>query len=259
MKSLQFRNALAASIMGGTSLLSVVSNTYAQEATTDGPLTMVWTERKPFQYTEDGQAKGILVDIGKKILAQTDIPHRWEEAPANRVMMLLKYNERSLCAVGWYKSEEREAIAQFSTRPVYQDKPLRGVFRVGTPVAAGSSAKSVLTDPKTRILLKLGFAYGPFLDEIIAKANPTNVQRVSVDIPNLLRMVRADRADVVLLSQEEIDFYGQSDAEFSREFKTVVFNDLPETDQRYIMCSKRVAVQTMKKIDAAIAAVVKLK
>lgn len=231
----------------------------AQDLVADSPVTVLWTERRPFQYTDDdGRAKGLLVDIGEKIFAQAGVPHTWEPAPANRVINLLKFNDKPLCAVGWYKSEEREAIAQF-TQAIYQDKPLRGVFRASAEVPKGIGAKEALADPKSRVLLKLGFAYGPFLDELIARKNPTQVERVSVEVPNLLRMVQANRADLVLLSQEEIDYYEKSDTNFRKEFKVVVFGDLPETDQRFIMCSKRVPAKYMMQLNTAIAATIRLK
>lgn len=222
-------------------------------------LTVLWTERRPFQYTDDdGRTKGILVDLGKSVFNKAGIAFNWQEVPANRVLMELKVNEKSLCAVGWYKTEEREAIAQFSL-PVYQDKPLRGVFRSSVDVEQGVAGKAVLTNPKVRLLLKQGFAYGKFVDDLIALKNPAEIQRVVGDARNLLRMLRADRADMVMLAQEEIDYYSKLDPDFRKDFKVIVFNEAPEIDRRYIMCSKRVSPQTMKQINAAIEGVVRLK
>ena len=222
-------------------------------------LLILWTERRPFQYTdEDGQAKGVLVDLGKAIFNRAGIAFNWQEVPANRVLMELQVNDRPLCAVGWYKTEEREAIAQFSL-PVYQDKPLRGVFRASVSVEQGVTGKAVFTNPKMRLLLKQGFAYGKFVDDLIAMKNPAEIQRVVGDARNLLRMLRADRADMVMLAQEEVDYYSKLEPDFRKDFKVIVFNEAPELDKRYIMCSKRVTPQMMKQINAAIESTVKLK
>lgn len=222
-------------------------------------LTVLWTERRPFQYTDDdGLVKGVLVELGANIFTQAGLPVTWMEVPANRVLMELKMNDRPICAVGWYQSPERLAIAQFS-QPVYRDKSLRGVFRADFPVEQGAKARAVFADHRTRLLLKQGFAYGSFVDELIAKKNPAEIQRVVGDARNLLGMLRNDRADLVMLAQEEIDYFGKTDANFRRDFKVIVFPEAPEQDLRYIMCSKRVSAQTMKQINAAIAATVKLK
>lgn len=222
-------------------------------------ITVLWTERRPFQYTDDdGQAKGILVDLGKSIFDRAGIAFKWQEVPANRVLLELKMNEKPQCAVGWYKTEEREAVAQF-TLPVYQDKTLRGVLRAAAPAEQGITAKALFANPKIRLLIKQSFAYGKFMDDMIASKNPAEIQRVVGDARNLLRMLRADRADLVLLAQEEIDYYSKLEPDFRKDFKVVVFNEAPELEQRYIMCSKRVIPQTMKLINAAIEATVKLK
>lgn len=226
----------------------------AQGAGAEGTLTVLWTERVPFQYMgEDGRAKGVLVDLGRKVLSRAGIGFSEAMLPANRVIIELRDNERPACAIGWYKSEERQAIAQFS-QPVYQDLPLRGVFRSDFVIKPGVAAATMFSDLKVRILLKQGFAYGPYLDGLIAKTSPEQLQRVTGDSGNLLKMLAANRADVVFLAQEEIDFYGKSDPAFVKDFKVMVFKDMPEMDKRFIMCSKRVTPEMMKKINTAIAA-----
>lgn len=215
-------------------------------------IRLLWTERAPFQYTgDDGNPAGLLVDIGREIFKKAKLPHTEAMLPANRVIFELTKNTRPVCAVGWYKSEERQVIAQFS-KPVYHDKPLRAVFRKDANVAIGASASEVLTTPNTRILIKQGFAYGEYLDNILNTIDLVLVQRVTGNPNNMLLMIKAGRADLVLLAQEEIDFYIKSDPSFNDNFKVVVFKDIPETDRRFIMCSKNISVHTLNRINAAI-------
>ncbi|MDT8992000.1 transporter substrate-binding domain-containing protein [Curvibacter sp. APW13] len=226
----------------------------AQVGSADTDLTILWTERIPFQYTgEDGKPRGLLVDIGRKLLAKAELSYTEVMLPANRVIMELTRNDMPACAIGWYMNDERAAFAQFS-KPVYKDLPLRGVFRAGVDVPPQVTAATALTGMNMRILLKQGFAYGPYLDALLAKAPPERLQRVTGEATNLLKMIAADRADVVLLAQEEIEFYSAVDPAFTRNFKVLVFKDAPETERRYVMCSKRVSPDVMRKINAAIAA-----
>lgn len=246
-----WRHLAGAAVLG---LVLAAGPAVAQTAPAETDLTVLWTERIPFQYTgEDGKAWGLLVDIGRKVLGKAGLSYTEVMLPANRVIMEITRNETPACAIGWYMSPERAAIAQFS-KPVYKDLPLRGVFRAAVDVPPQVSAATALTGMNMRILLKQGFAYGPYLDALIAKAPAERLQRVTGEVPNLLKMIAADRADVVLLAQEEIDFYSKTDPNFARNFKVKAFKDSPEADRRFIMCSKRVSADTMNKLNAAIAA-----
>ena len=56
----------------------------AQVGSADTDLTILWTERIPFQYTgEDGKPRGLLVDIGRKLLAKAELSYTELMLPAN--------------------------------------------------------------------------------------------------------------------------------------------------------------------------------
>lgn len=232
---------------------------HSQSKPPNDVVTILWTERRPFQYTDDdGQIKGVLVEPGTKIFSQAGITAVWKEVPANRVIQEIKYNEVPACAVGWYKTPEREAIAQFS-QAMYRDQPLRAIMRASAGIEANVPTKVILENPRIRLLLKQGFSYGPYLDGLISRVDDRRIQRVAGDARNLLQMLRAERADAIFLSQEEVDYFGQRQPDFAAVFKVVTFKDAPASEYRYIMCDRLVSPALMKRINDAIATAMKPK
>jgi len=228
-------------------LLSPVALAQSSES-----ITLHYSERKPYQYTdENGLPAGMLVAPTKKAFARAGIPVEWISAPFNRNLMAIQANDGNDCSIGWYKTPEREKFAQF-TLPLHLDQPQIGIVRAGFNVPEGVTAKQMLGNPETRLLLKQSFVYGAYLDNLISQMPVQNVQRVSVEIPNLLLMLLAYRANLVLISNEEAEYYaGQPDFPMS-EFQIVRFPDALPGEPRYLMCSKWVSPALMERLNQAI-------
>jgi uncharacterized protein (TIGR02285 family) len=216
------------------------------------PITIRYSERKPFQYTDQtGQPAGLLIGPTARVFAKAGIPVSWKSEPFNRSMMRIQANQGKDCSVGWYKTAERETYARF-TQPIYHDSPQVGFARADFPVAEGETARALLADGRTRLLLKQSFVYGEYLDGLISKIPEDKVQRVSVEIPNLLQMLRADRADLTFISKEEAAFYA-TEADFPiKDFQTISLPDIPKGDFRYLICSQRVSPSVIQRLDKAI-------
>lgn len=238
-------------------LLIFGCDAYAQSALPD-IVKLPWTERQPFQYIDsDGKLKGILFDLGEKIFSKAGISMKWEEIPAKRILMSLERNQDKVCLVGWYMTEERQKIAHF-TLPVYEDKPMRGIVRVDSSVKQGMSIDDIAKNSNLNILVKQGYSYGAVIDQLLAVRNEKNVQRVFGNHLTLLKMLQLKRADIVFLSQEEIEFYLASDPSFIKDFSIISFKELAMKIPRYIICSKQVPLETINKLNKAIQESIKL-
>lgn len=216
------------------------------------PVTLHYSERPPYQYTgADGRAAGLLIGLTAKVFVKAGIPVQWKSQPFNRSLMVIQANTGNDCSIGWFKTPEREAFAQF-TLPIYRDRPQVGLARADFPTEAGITAKELLAEPETRLLLKQSFVYGQYLDDLIGKMPVASVQRVSVEVPNLLLMLQARRADVLILSIEEVEFYAMQSEIPMQDFRVVSFADVPQGELRYLMCSKQISPAVMKRLNKAI-------
>ena len=233
---------LAGCLLGGRLL-------YAQPA---APVTLHYSERAPYQYTAtDGRAAGLLIRLTAKVFDKAGIAVQWRSQPYNRSLMIIQANTGNDCSIGWFKTAEREAFAQF-TLPIYRDRPQVGLARADFPVVAGISAEELLTDPATRLLLKQSFVYGAYLDALIARRPVDSIQRVSVEVPSMLMMLRARRADVLILSIEEVEFYAMQPDFPMQDFQVISLTDVPQGELRYLMCSQQLSPAVMQRVNRAI-------
>jgi hypothetical protein len=97
------------------------------------------------------------------------------------------------------------------------------------------------------------------MDALLAARNDQNVQKVSVDHLRMLQMVQLNRADIMFLPQEEIDFYASADPSFYKDFSVVSLNEFPEGNPRHILCGKRIPIDTIDKLNKAIKATIPFK
>ena len=226
------------------------------QADTLAPVTMHYYERKPLHYlNENGQVAGILVTPIEQSFSKAGIPIVWQQTPINRIVATLKANDGQDCAAGFYKSPEREIFARFSL-PIYHDKPLVALSRAdfAAPGAGNGTitAHDLLNRPRTRLVLKQGFYYGRYLEPLIDKMQPAQVLRVSDEIASMVRMVEAGAADVVILTEEEVEVYA-APAAAGEGVRILRLSDVPAQEYRYIACSKKVPQQVIDKLNAAIA------
>ena len=221
-------------------------------AQSNAPVTLHYSERPPYQYTDaHGHPAGLLNGLAAKVFDSAGIAVQWRSQPYNRSLMIIQANTGNDCSIGWFRTAEREAFAQF-TLPIYRDRPQVGLARADFPVVAGISAQDLLEDPATRLLLKQSFVYGAYLDALIAKRPADSIQRVSVEVPTMLMMLRARRADMLILSIEEVDFYAMQPDFPMQDFQVISFTDVPQGELRYLMCSQQFDPVLMARINNAI-------
>ncbi|MBV8633507.1 MAG: transporter substrate-binding domain-containing protein [Burkholderiaceae bacterium] len=214
------------------------------------PITMHYHERKPLHYSDgNGNVIGILAAPIERSFAKAGIPFVWRQTPMNRIMATIKANDGPDCIAGVYTSAERESMARLSL-PIYRDKGLVMLARADFPAPATVSARELLARPQTRLLLKQGYVYGSYLDPLIAKMAPTQVQRVTDEIDSMIRMLRAGAADIIVTTEEEAETYVNPEVDSVR---LLHLSDVTAREYRYIVCSKRVPQETMDKLNAAIA------
>ena len=216
------------------------------------PLLLYYYERPPFHYAGDkGQVIGLVAEAAEETLRRAKLRFLWVSLPANRILSTLHSEKEIACSPGWYSTPERRADFQYS-KALLPDKPLVALVRADFAVPDRVTAKAFFDMPHVRLLVKQNFSQGAYLNTLIAHIPPARIQHVILDLPQMIRMLRADRADVVFSTEAEASFLVREAGLPMSDFKIVRFPDILATEYRYMLCGRGVSAETMARIDAAI-------
>ncbi len=210
-----------------------------------------FTDRPPYSVpTNDGNAKGLYADPSSAAFKKAGVPFKWEQTPYNRQQTLLKENKNPgqdmHCAIGYFRTPEREVYAKF-TEAVYRSKPMVAI--------ANLQLKEVPTFEQMlkqyTIVVKESYSYGADVDAMIKQLKPKQV--VTPGQPSqVYQMIVGGRADYMIASQEEVDYYVQTGVVDATKVKILVFPDMPRGLYRHIICSKSVSDDIINRLNKVI-------
>ena len=216
---------------------------------------MVFRDKPPYSYVDNGVAKGFLLERTKRILGRAGIDVQFRELPPKRIFLEIEKNEQAMCSFGWYKIAEREKYAKFSV-PMHQDRPhvvLAGARSVDA-VRKRSTLRDLMKDRALTLAAADGVSYGTELDALIA-AFPGKADRTLQSPLQVAKKLAAQRADFMFIDQDDFDYLTASNADFRGDgLVRIEYPDMPVGLKRYILCSQQVAEDTMRRLNAAIVA-----
>jgi uncharacterized protein (TIGR02285 family) len=218
-------------------------------------LLIVFRDKPPYSFVESGTPKGFLLDRTRNVLGRAGIEPEFREMPPKRIFMEIEMNEQPICSFGWYKIPEREKYARFSAS-LHQDRPhvvLAGP-RSADAVRRHTTLKGLMSDRTLVLAGADGVSYGQELDALI-KAFPGNTDRTLQSPLQVAKKLAAQRADFMLIDQDDFDYLTASNADFRGDgLVRIEYPDMPGGLKRYILCSQKVGDDTMRRINTAIAA-----
>jgi polar amino acid transport system substrate-binding protein len=182
----------------------------------------------PKYFEEDGQAKGIVVDISKHCLDEMQVPYQIKLVPWARAYTLAERGGGGV--IGLSMSQERLALFDFS-EPIFTE-------RVVLVVKKGREFPfDQIADLKDKLLgATIGTSYGTAFDEAVADGSMTLVG--FNDTRSGLAMLQRERIDVILIgSSVDIPKLAQD----SPDLQGAVFATLPvpfKTDHKYMGIAK---------------------
>lgn len=238
--------ALALPLAPGTAAAAVAPATAAAAA-----ITVAWSEKPPYYYSEDGLEKGFMLAYGKTLFAAAGIEARFVPEPQKRIWSRFRTGVRNYCSIGWYRLPERTAIVQYSL-PVYTD-PAQTVLIAPKAVAqvrAHATLASMLADPALTLGLLDGSSYGAELDERI-KRSANRKALSNVNSVGMMQMVAADRVSYMLSDRNDWNYTRIR----NRSLDGVVAYEVPDVPpglKRHIVCSLDIPAATMEKLNQAI-------
>ncbi|HVO03460.1 MAG TPA: transporter substrate-binding domain-containing protein [Candidatus Cybelea sp.] len=230
-------------------MIGVAREASAEDAQGGDALILYYHERPPYSAQQpDGSVRGITADIAAAALQAAGVAFRWTDLPSARQMEVIRRGETRVCGLGWFKTTDREAFAKFSG-PIYHDRPSIVVARADDQRFAGTPTIDALFGNKALTLLtKTGYSYGAELDQKIASEAPTKRTDAS-DNRTMLGMISHARVDYMIMAEEEAkDLLGQADI---TQWGLAIYplQNAPAGELRYLMCSKAVPDEVIRRID----------
>ncbi len=215
-------------------------------------VTVLYNQRPPYLIESGGGVSGLTGAPVAAAFKKAGVPFTWEAAPSNRQISMIKESAAPVCAAGWFKNPEREAFGRF-TAAIYQDKPSVILTRGGGPAAAHRTVESLLADAKITVLVKSGYSYGDFIDGKLPTAAAQKTSTTQENI-GMAAMIAAGRADLMFLAAEEGGELLKTPELADKGLVLAELTDMPPGSQRYLLCNRNVAPETIEALNRAIAA-----
>ncbi len=216
-------------------------------------LKLVYEDRPPYYITaKNGDVRGLAIDPVKSGLEKAGIEPKWVVSSAKRQIAAIKANREVVCSPGWFKKPEREIFAKFSNS-IYQDRPQVVIARTdNVHRIPHKTLAQLFKDPKLRIGAKLGYSYGTFVDRLLGQHRPAMV-RSAQDTGGLVRMLLGRRFDYMVAAPEEVSSLADSLGVAGNDITSVIMRDIPPGNYRYLMCSKSVSDEILRRFNEALA------
>lgn len=214
-------------------------------------LTVAWRIKPPYQYLENGQEKGQLLERARLIFAQAQIRSQFIDAPGNRIWSNFSSGIKNYCSFDWYRIPERESLVQFS-RPFNRSPPYTVLASPAATkkISAHRSLGSLLADPTLTLGMVDAASYGPELDGMIRQGK-NRIERSMVLPMILARMVGANRASYMFIDRNDWE-YLKATQDHLYQGQLFELEGMPAGLDSYVVCSKDVAPEKMLRINAAL-------
>ena len=217
----------------------------------DASVSVHYHEKRPYYTSYGGSVHGLIADRVALVFSAADIPFHWVSTPANRQLALIENDEAPVCAVGWFKTPERQQYGKY-TLPIYQDRPFVAIARADNDLLRERENLSrVLEESRLRLLIKSSYSYGRYIDEKIVALRPWKIE-TTADNFSMLEMIQAQRADYCFMTEEEAHDILLFSAVNRSDFKIIPFDDIPQGSKRYLICSRQFKDSDVDKLNAAL-------
>ena len=214
-------------------------------------IEVYYHERRPYFVTTPNQVHGLIADRVNWVFKDAGINYIWRKAPAKRQLEIVRNNEQQACAVGWFKTPARQAYGNF-TLPIYIDSPTMAIARADNDqIRSGDSLARTLSNRRLRLLRKDGYSYGRFIDDGIKEHVPREMVTTAENL-SMIKMIHTHRADYFFISKEEAGDLILCSGLPEKDFKTVDFEDMPQGNKRYLICSRKIEEMTLLRLNRGI-------
>jgi uncharacterized protein (TIGR02285 family) len=205
--------------------------------------------RAPYTFVVGGRLTGLLGDRVMVALAAAGVPFKLAEVPPSRQLADLRDDVAPVCAIGWFKTPERERFARYS-RPLYRDQAIAVLTRVtNSRVVAVDKIEPLLAARDLTLGVRANYSYGTFLDERIAAFKPVRHITEATTVQMILQLV-GERFDYMFIGPEEASAAIAEAGVGAAQLVLHPLSDMPPGEQRYLLCSHKVGDELFSRINA---------
>lgn len=214
-------------------------------------ITLHYAVRPPYVVEHNGQVIGLTATIAEQAFIAEGIKFRWQATPFKRQWKLIEDNQGCDCGLGWFKTADREQIARY-TLPIYRDNPQVVLAKANnTAIQPGITVPELLNNRRLVLQVKVGYSYGPWLDQQIRQLQPT-IDATSGESELMLQKLYAERADYFFIAPEEATALIARSGYAANDFKQISMANMPPGEFRYIPCSLKVPTEVIERLNAQI-------
>lgn len=233
---------------GGYLLAGLVLSLQMAVAGSSIELNLLVFERHPYVYQQQGELQGLLGETVRKALIAADVNYRVIDMPASRILNRIQQSTSADCALGWFKTFERERFARFSN-PLSRSEPLQLLIRTGHPLLSQPiKVEQLLSNSSLSMLAKQSYSYGQAFDILFDQFNPPR-KLVTIDNDQLFQMLKAGRGDYSLIAPEEFQAIQLRQPDLIDGLQLVPLVNAPAGELRYLMCSQQLEPQVLNRIN----------
>lgn len=213
---------------------------------------LYYESRVPFMVRQNDELHGSEGAPATEAFRKAGIAFTLTEAPVARQVAAIASNLEPACAIGLYKTAEREKIGKY-TSPIFLSQTQDIVLRSDSEKMRNmDSLAKLLGDSSMRVVLRNGYSYGANMDALLENAS-ASIMRPPQNSEGRMRLVLEGMADAAMFTADEAEYLIQT---LGIEGKPLVirhFNDSPPGQARYLLCSKLVDDELIRKLNDAIA------
>lgn len=230
-------------------LCTLASAAQAHEPT----VQVLYSERPPYlMAAAEGGPSGLTGTPATRAFRLAGISAHWLNLPTNRQLMTVRDSKTPSCAVGWFRTPERELFAKF-TRAIYHDRDWTVLAHASLAERGDASLQELMQRKDVRILVKDNYSYGSELDKMLARTNPV-IAVSTAPTAKMVQSISKGAADMMFVSDEEGSYIMEHHpAEQTRKLRLLRFKDLPHGPERFLMCNQATPDAYIERLNAAIA------
>lgn len=243
---LRFRFAQFCAVL---STLAAAAAVQAHEAV----VHVLYSERPPYlMAAAEGGPSGLTGTPATRAFRQAGISVRWSNLPTNRQLQTVRDSKTPSCAIGWFRTPERERYAKF-TRAIYHDRDWTMLAHASVAERLEGNLQELMQRRDVRILVKDNYSYGSELDKLLARNNPL-IAVSTAPTAKMVQSISKGAADLMFVSEEEGSYIMEHHpTEQTSHLRLLRHKDLPRGPERYVMCSKSTPDALIERLNAAIA------
>jgi polar amino acid transport system substrate-binding protein len=216
-------------------------------------LVLYYEERPPLMSRQDQQLTGMQGAPATAILQRAGLTAELREAPVARQVAMITRNAEPACALGLYRTAEREKLGKYSRLPVYASPPQSLMIRRDGKLKDVHRFAAVLQSSAVTLALRVGYSYGAETDKVLADSSAKLIRSSDHSLARA-RLVLLGMADAALFTEEEGEVLIRQLGDAGAALELRRLPDAPPGEGRYFFCNKALPDRQLKAIDDAMGA-----